>query len=154
VPRSWTPTHSLEPLTTTIADSLSPVGVLERLLSGGAALAALLAATGIYAVLSHWVSSRRRELGVRFALGASAKVIAGLVVREAAQAAVVGTAVGLLTAIPILQIAGGSLLGLPSLDAPAIGVVVLTTFALTVAASLTPALRAARVDVAALMRLE
>jgi putative ABC transport system permease protein len=77
------PIAELEPMTATIADSLSPVRVIERLLLAGAGVSALLATIGIYSVFSHWVHSRVRELGIRYAVGASRRAIAWLVLREA-----------------------------------------------------------------------
>jgi len=148
------PLSGVEALSTTIADSLSPVRVIERLLLIAAALSAALAALGIYGVLAYWVGARKREMGVRFALGATRRSIAGLVLHEALWTASAGIAAGLLAAVAAVRLAGGALLGVPSLDARAMLLVTLLTVALVVAASLGPARRAARVDVAELLRLD
>src|SRR5262249_54978722 len=87
------PLSGIEPLSTTIADSLSAIRIIERPLIVGAAVAAALAALGIYGVFAHWVAARRRELGVRFALGATESRIAWLVLRDALVTAGVGLAV-------------------------------------------------------------
>ena len=148
------PLSELEPLSTTIADSLSPIRIIERLLLIGAGLAAALAMVGICGVLAHWVGGRQRELGVRFALGATRASIARLVVREALLTAGIGIVVGLGLAIALVRLAGRALLGVPSIDVSAALVVVACAIALTIAGSLGPAFRAARVDVAVLLRLE
>ena len=148
------PLSDVEPLSAAITDSLSPVRIIERVLLAAAALSALLAAAGIYGVLAHWAGSRRRELGVRFAFGASPGSIAWLVLREALVTAGAGGATGLVLAIIGLRLAGAALLGVPSLDARVLVFVAASIFALTLGASLHPARRAARVDVAELLRLE
>ena len=148
------PLSGLEALNTTIADSLSPIRVIERLLLVGAVLASALAALGIYAVLGHWVASRRRELGVRFALGATAASIARLVLCEALLTAAGGMVAGVALAIVAVRVAGGALLGVPSLNPRTTITVAIAAIALTLVASVGPARRASRVDVAELLRLE
>src|SRR5262249_23598785 len=130
------------------------VRVIERLLLIGAALSAGLAALGIYGVLAHWVSARRRELGVRFALGATRVSIARLVLREALLTAGSGILVGLALAIGLVRLAHRALLGVPSLSTGAVLMVVACAIALTLAGALAPARNAARVDVGELLRLE
>jgi putative ABC transport system permease protein len=148
------PISGLEPLSTSIADSLSPVKVIERLLLVAAALASALAVLGIYGVLAHWVGARRRELGVRFALGATTGSIARLVMREAALTAVVGIVAGLAIAAGGVRFVGGAFVGIPSIDLRMAVTVAAAAFGLAIAAALGPAHRAARVDVAELLRLE
>ncbi len=148
------PIRSLEPLEATIADSLSPVRIVARLLTAGALLAAALAAIGIFGVLAQFVAQRRREFGVRFALGATSASIARLVVADALGIAAAGTAAGLSLAVPALGLLGQFLLGLPSLDAAVVGAVALCGIAIALAAAYVPARRAARVDVAGLLRLQ
>ena len=148
------PVSGLEPLSTTIADSLSPIRVIERLLLVGAAVAAGLAALGIYGVFAHWVAARQRELGVRFALGATRPGIAWLVLRDALVTAGCGLAAGVASAAAAVRLAAGALLGVPSLSIGTVVVVTACAIALTIAGSLAPARRAARVDVADLLRSE
>jgi len=135
------PLSEIQPLSDAIADSLSPIRVIEQLLLGAAALSALLAAAGIYGVLAHWVGSRHRELGVRFALGATHRSIAGLVVREALLTAGAGGVAGMALAIIAIRLTAGALLGVPSLDARVIVLVAGGVFVLALAASLGPARR-------------
>ena len=148
------PLSDVESLSTTISDSLAPIRVIGRVLLVGAGLATALAALGIHAVLAQWVGARQRELGVRFALGATRATIARLVLREALLTASAGIAVGLAVTFTLLQLAGRALLGVPSLDMYTTAVVTACAIALTVAGALGPARRAARVDVAELLRIE
>jgi predicted permease len=148
------PLSSLEPLSTTIADSLSPIQVIERLLVVGSFLAAALAALGIYGVFGQWVAARQREIGVRFALGATRATIAWFVLRDALAAAGAGIAAGVAAAALIIRVAADALLGVPKLDLTAPLVVAVCTIALTIAGSVGPARRAASVDIAELLRLE
>jgi predicted lysophospholipase L1 biosynthesis ABC-type transport system permease subunit len=148
------PIRGLEGLDTTIADSLSPIRIVAHLLTSGALLAAALAAVGIFGVLAQFVAQRRREFGVRFALGATPRSIARIVVGDAVGIAVAGTAAGLSLALPTLGLLGRFLLGLPSIDAAAVAAVAVCGVAIALGAAYVPARRAARVDVAELLRLE
>jgi predicted permease len=148
------PLGELEPFSTTVADSLSPIRIIGRVLLAGALVAAGLAVLGIYGALAHWVRSRTRELGIRFALGATRRAIGGLIVREALLTAAAGSVVGLAAAIALVNLAESVLLGVPSLDTRAVLAVAAAAVALAVAGSLGPARRAARVDVGELLRIE
>lgn len=148
------PIAELEPLTATIDDSLSPVRVIERLLLIAAALASALAALGIYGVLAQWVGARRREFGVRIALGATNGSIARLVVHETIVTSSVGIVAGVTMAAVAVRLAGGAFLGVPSLDAPTALFVAIGAIALALAAALGPARRAAGINVAGLLRLD
>jgi putative ABC transport system permease protein len=148
------PLTELEPLTTTIADSLSPIRIIERLLLIGAVIASLLAALGIYGALAHWVRARRRELGIRLALGATRTSIARLVLREALLTASAGILVGMALAAGFVRLAGGALLGVPSLEIRALAIVLICGVSLAVAGGVGPARRAAHVNVEELLRFE
>src|SRR5262249_7480872 len=149
-PADRQPLSGVESLTTTIADSLSPVRIIERVLLAGAIVAAALAALGIYAVLAQWVRARQRELGVRVALGATRLMIGRLVVREALLTASGGIVLGMALTVVLIRLAAGALLGVPALGQRATLIVVASVIALTIGAALGPARRAARVDVAEL----
>ena len=148
------PIAELEALSATVNDSLSPIRVIERLLLIAAAVASALAAVGIYGVLAHWVGARRREFGVRFAIGATQASIARLVMHEAVVTAGTGIVAGLACATGAVRLAGGAFLGVPSLDVCTALFVAIAAMALALAAALGPARRAAAVDVAELLRLD
>ena len=115
-------------------------------------LALGIAAVGLFAVVSYLVAQRTQEIGVRLALGGSARGVAGLVVRDAVRMAAIGGAVGVALAIagaPLVQ----AMLFETSATEPVIalgaGVVLLVV---TVAASAVPAWRAGRVSPMTVLR--
>ena len=113
-------------------------------LFGAAAL--LLAALGIYGVMSYAVSERRREVGLRMALGAQRSGVLSLIVGQGARLIAIGLAIGLCAAIGLSRLVETLLFEVAATDASsysAVGVVLAVTGAL---ASLIPALRASRVD--------
>jgi ABC-type antimicrobial peptide transport system permease subunit len=111
-----------------------------------AALALLLAMIGVFGVLAYSVQQRRREFGVRIALGASASSVLGLVLASAFRLIVGGGAAGLGLALLLAKSISTFLYGVEPLDA-ATFVAVPATLALTAAAAaLAPAWRASRVD--------
>jgi predicted permease len=119
-----------------------------------ALLAIALAATGIYGVLSYLVSQRKKEIGLRMALGAARHQVIGDVLRESLTVTAVGVAVGALGAAALARGLAALLFGVSAADLPtAVGApVVLMTVA--VAAAFIPAWRAARVDPAMALRSE
>jgi putative ABC transport system permease protein len=125
-----------------------------RLAAVFALLALALAAVGTYGVLAQSVSQRRRELGVRQALGASASDVAGLVVREGLRPAALGTAVGLGTALALAGAARSLLHDVAPWDVPALLAAALALLLVSLAAGALPAWRAARVEPAVALRQE
>ncbi|HEY4131188.1 MAG TPA: ABC transporter permease [Gemmatimonadaceae bacterium] len=119
---------------------------VAELLAAFAALGLILAAVGIYGVISYGVSQRTQELGVRTALGAQPGRIVGMVVREGARMAAMGIAIGALIAVVAARSLETLVFGVTTRD-PAIYVTVAGTLVLVaVIASLVPARRAAHID--------
>ena len=116
--------------------------------------ALLLAATGIYGVLSGGVTERMREIGVRAALGAAPSDIVGLVVRRGAALAGAGVVLGLAGALVGTRAVTALLFGVSRLDAPTFVGVAALLGGVAVLASALPAFRAARIDPATTLRLE
>ena len=111
------------------------------------ALAALLlAALGIYGVLSYSVSERTREIGLRLALGSTAAETVGLVVRQSVTLVTIGGAVGLVGALVLARSLSGVLYGIGPFDLPAFAAAAGGLMLAGVVASLLPALRTTRVD--------
>ena len=113
-------------------------------LFAGAAL--LLAALGLYGVLSYVVSLRTREIGLRMALGASGGQTIGLVLRNSTSMLLAGVAIGLIGSILVARSVGGVLYGISPFDVPAFSIAAAALAAAGLIATLIPALRAARVD--------
>ena len=117
-------------------------------------LALLLAAVGLYAVISYSVQQRRREIGIRLALGARAEQVAGAVVRRGVVLIAVGMVVGGLAALGLGRFLASLVYGVGTADPTtflSVGGLLIGT---AIVASLVPALRAARVDPVNVLRGE
>lgn len=111
-----------------------------------AGLALGLAALGIYGIIVHSVAERRRELGVRIALGASARQVLHAVLREGNVVALSGIALGLLITKYTVSWLHAFTLEEAEYDAPTFAAMAIVLFAVVVLAALVPALRATRID--------
>jgi len=117
-------------------------------------VALLLAATGIYGVLSGSVAERTREIGVRTALGASRADILSLVARQGMALTALGTLIGVAGAAVATEALVTMLFGVSRIDPVTYGAVVLLLALVSAGASAIPAWRAARVDPAITLRAE
>jgi predicted permease len=111
-----------------------------------AALGVALAAFGVYGVAAHSVAERRRELGVRIALGATSRDILHAVLRESATVVLLGVAFGLLCTKYGVRLLGNLAIEDDFFNAGLFAVVALALAATAVTAAMVPALRATRVD--------
>jgi putative ABC transport system permease protein len=128
---------------------------LASLLSGGfAALAALLAAIGVYAVLAYSVAQRTRELGLRQALGASRGHLSRQIVFECLRLTAAGGAIGLLAALALASAIRPLLYGVSVIDPPTLSVAAGALLLLAVSAAWLPARRAMRVAPLEALRAE
>ena len=131
-----------------------PVRLGTTILSSLGLVALLLAATGLYGVMAYRVAQRWRELALRMALGASRSEMFALVFRDGARQTAFGIVAGLVLSAGVLRLIAMRLpqLGMPdaSVVATAMGILV----AIALAAALLPAVRAARVDPAPVLRGE
>jgi ABC-type antimicrobial peptide transport system permease subunit len=106
-----------------------------------------LTALGSYGVMSQLVASRHRELAVRLAIGATPRRVGGMVLGQNARLAIAGVAVGLVAAWQVGKLLAPLAFGVSSTSPAALAAVAVTTLAVTTAATMAPALRAAFVDV-------
>jgi ABC-type antimicrobial peptide transport system permease subunit len=118
----------------------------------GAAL--VLAMIGLYGVISLMVNNRRREIGVRMALGARAADVLRMIVAEGAVIAVVGVAVGLLGAFALSRLVTTLLYDVSPTSVGIYAAAALITILVTTAATLAPARRATRVDPTVALRTD
>ena len=125
---------------------------LARLVGILAGLAAALASVGLYGVMAHGVAERRREFGIRAALGASRGDVWRLVLRESAAIIGAGVAVGLAGAYAFAQVLSTRLVGVNPLDPALWSMAVGVLGAVALAASLKPAFAATRVNVSETLR--
>jgi predicted permease len=109
-------------------------------------VATMLAAIGVYGVLAYSVTQRRRELGIRLALGARASDIAALVVSQGLRLAAIGVVLGLLGAIALSRVLESLLFETPARDPLTFATIATLFLAVAAAASWLPARRAAALD--------
>jgi macrolide transport system ATP-binding/permease protein len=117
-------------------------------------LALMLSAVGLYGVISYSVSQRRREIGVRMALGAGRRAVYRLVLGNAGRVACAGIVIGLVCSVIAARMMGNLLFGVASWDAATLGSVGLLLAAVSVAAAYAPARRAAALDPMEVLRAE
>ncbi len=119
-----------------------------------AVIALILAAVGVYGVMSYAVSQRTHEIGVRVALGAQLRDVLSMVVRRGVVLTVLGLAIGLVGAFLVTRVLAGVLFGVSPTDPASYIGISLVLFAVGLVASYVPARRAARVEPAVALRYE
>jgi hypothetical protein len=134
------------PLSQRVAASVSQPLFATSIMATFALLALTLAALGLYAVLSYNVSQRRRELGVRAALGADRAALTRLVLREGLNVSAVGICAGLTVSAMLTHLMQGMLFGVTPLDSVAFASAASLLAGVAAAACLVPAWRAASVE--------
>jgi putative ABC transport system permease protein len=145
---------ALVPMSRLAASAVAPQRFYAVMLAGFAAVAGLLAAIGIYGVLTYAVIQRTQEIGIRMAIGAQRRQVLRLVLRHGFRLTALGIALGLVGAAIGTRALQGLLFGLTPLD-PGTFVVVSVTFGLVALfASYLPARRATRVDALVALRHE
>ena len=111
-----------------------------------AAVALFLAAIGLYGVLAYQVTQRRREIGIRMALGSDARAIFSMIVREGIALVVVGLAAGFAGSFALRRTMQSQLYGIGAMEPAVMAVVALTLAAVALIACMVPARRAAAID--------
>jgi predicted permease len=137
-----------------VSKSLVERRFMLALIGAFAALALVLAATGIYGVISVATAQRTREFGVRMALGAGRREILGMVLRQGVSLAVIGLVVGLAGALISGRLLRSFLYGITPTDPLTLAAVVMALGLVAIAACVLPARRATRVDPLVALRAE
>jgi len=140
--------------TTQVRESLLRERLMATLSGFFGFLAVALATVGLYGVISYMVERRRNEIGIRIALGANRANVLNLVLREAGVLLVAGLAIGIGLALAVGRAASSLLFGLQPNDPVTIGASVAGLAVVAIAASLLPAMRAARVEPMVALREE
>jgi predicted permease len=135
-----------------VSHSLATPRLLLVLLTAFGVLGATLGVVGIYGLLASTVSRRRREIGVRIALGASATAVTGLIVSRGAMLASAGIVLGTAGALVLTRFLASVLFGVGSFDPLTIGTTAAALLVAAVLASWLPARRAAATDPARVLR--
>jgi putative ABC transport system permease protein len=142
------------PLEQHFSDALSENRLRTVLLSFFAATALSLACIGLYGTLSYSVNVRQREVGLRMALGALRGQIAKHFLFQGLAVCIAGCAAGWLLALASARVLAGLLYGVSPTDIPTLSAVIALVLVVSSAASLIPAIRAARVDPMQVLREE
>ncbi|HEU5352637.1 MAG TPA: ADOP family duplicated permease [Terracidiphilus sp.] len=145
---------SLKPMEEDISQSLGQRRLALRLVAGFGIVALVLAAVGIYGVLAYSVALRRREIGIRMALGSSRQGAAGLVAGQAMRMVLLGLVPGVAGAWVAGDAVRSFLFGVKALDAETLFVSGGLLLLVASAAALLPAVRASRVDPVETLRAE
>jgi putative ABC transport system permease protein len=148
------PLHHVGTMDDRITDSLAQSRFSTALLAVFGAIALLLAAVGVYGVISYGVAQRTQEIGIRVALGAQRSDVLKMILRHGSRLAAAGLLVGLGGALLVTRLLQTLLFRISPTDPPTFAAGTLVLSVVAVAAALLPGLRAARVDPAIALRYE
>jgi len=148
------PVDNVKTMERIVEEDLFPARMVAVLSASFAALAALLAALGIYGVLAYLVVQRSREIGIRMALGAEAGNVQWLIAKEVSVMVIAGVAVGLPLAYILARLSESLLFGVKAGNPTAYGLGFGLIALVALAACWIPARRATKVDPLVALRYE
>ena len=146
--------YEVMPLEQHLSDALAENRLRTELLTFFAVTAVSLACIGLYGTLSYVVSTRRREVGLRLAMGAARRQIVLQFLREALRVSLFGCAAGLILAALFTRVLNGMLYGVSSLDALTFGGVAILMLLTAALSAWMPAMRAAQLEPMQVLREE
>ena len=148
------PVYSVKTMDELIKGSISQRRFAMMLLAGFAAVALVLAAVGIYGVMSYSVTQRSHEMGIRMALGASQRDVLSLVVKHGLKLVIIGAAIGMAGAIALTRLMSSLLFGVSATDPLTFALTSVLLTGVALAACFIPARRATKVDPMVALRYE
>jgi len=148
------PVERIIPMTQRVEDSTAGQRFLSILLGTFAVLALLLASGGIYASMLYSVGQRKKEMGIRLAMGAGNGELIRMVLKSALGLTLLGVLIGLAGSVGVSVVLRNFLFGIAPADQVTLGTVVAILMAAAILASLIPALKAARTDVRETLTVE
>ncbi len=148
------PIYNLRTMEQVRADSIAPERLNLTLLGLFAALALVLAAVGIYGVMSYAVTQHTREIGIRMALGAQRRDVIKLVVGQGMLLALIGVMIGLAAAFGLTRLMSNLLFGVSATDPATFALIALLLMIVALLACYLPAQRATKVDPMVALRYE
>jgi putative ABC transport system permease protein len=148
------PVYEIKSMTQVLSDSSWFYGMFAWIVAACGASALLLAAIGLYGVMAFSVGRRRREFGVRMALGAAGPRIVALVIRNAALQIAIGLSLGVLLGLVLARGVSNMFFGVNPSDALTFVAVCTVLALISVAATLLPAIRASRVQPLEALRID
>ncbi len=137
-----------------MAETLAIQRIEVALLVSMATLALLLSAVGIFALVANMVVQKKREIGIRMALGSTIGHAMYQIGRSGVVASVLGVILGLILAAGAVRAIRGALFGVDAYDVPTLAVIVVTLLLVTLLAATLPTLKIARIDPASTLREE
>jgi ABC-type antimicrobial peptide transport system permease subunit len=146
------PVNEFQTLQDLVDKVVSPRRFLVMLLAGFAGFALILAALGIYAVIFYWVNQRTTELGIRIALGASARELQSRIMLQTLSLAGLGIFIGGIAAVVLARALGSLLFGVTPTDPATFAGVLLMLTGVAGLAGYVPSLRATRINPMAALR--
>ena len=148
------PVGQVQPLEDAVSGSMAGFRSIMRVFLSFAIAAILLAAIGIYGLMSYWVSQRNYEIGLRVAIGATRQRIVSMILTQGLRVTLYGVLSGILAALLVTRFLSSLLYGVAANDFLTFAAVTVLVFAVALLATAFPAWRASRIDPVKSLRAE